>query len=252
MKPVFANSATVTVPERLVLKNGRWDGVTLGVRFGVWVHPKHGPVLIDTGYGPEVTSGRRSLPLRLYAAAIRPRLADQPETVLARLGFSAEDVRTVFITHFHADHISGLKRFPKARFIAAGWPQLQSQSRWHRVRHGVFTELLPEDFSQRLRPLEVVDRDIFGDGSLIALDLPGHAIGHTGLIWPEHKLVYAADAQWLTQAVVEDRPPSGPARLVYHNEAAMQASLARLRELNDHEIVFCHDPVPLQRVESDC
>ena len=239
MRPVFANSAIVTVPERLVLGGGSWRPVKLGVRFGVWVHPLQGPVLIDTGYGPEVTQGRRSLPLRIYAALIRPQLAEQPETVLARLGFTADDVRFVFITHFHADHVSGLKRFPKARFIAAGWAQIHSQPIWQQLRHGVFAELLPVDFATRLIPMT---RDVFGDGSMLSLDLPGHALGHTGVVWPDYNLVYAADAQWMGRALREDRPPRGPARLIYHDEAAMRASLAVLRAMSGYEMVFCHDP----------
>ncbi len=239
MRPIFANSAHLTVPERLVLRGGSWRPVQLGVRYGAWVHPVHGPVLIDTGYGPEVTMGRRSLAMQAYAAAIRPVLAEQPETVLARLGFSADDVRYVFITHFHADHISGLKRFPNARFIAAGWPEVKRQSRFQQLRHGIFAELLPADFEARLIPMT---HDVFSDGSMLSLDLPGHALGHTGVVWPEHKLVYAADAQWLSRAVTEDRPPQGPARLVYHNETAMQASLDTLRGMSGYEFVFCHDP----------
>jgi len=254
MNPVFANSATLTVAEHRVLARGGARPVRLGVRFGVWVHPGEGPVLIDTGYGPEVTRGRRSLALRAYAAVLRPRIEDQPEDLLARLGFGPDDVRHIVITHFHADHVSGLRRFPKARVFAAGWAALRAQSRWHRLRHGVFDELLPDDFEARLTPIE--DRpvvalsvssahDLFGDGRLLALPLPGHAIGHCGLVWPDQKLIYAADAQWLGQAMREDRPPRGLARLVYEDEAAMLASLATLRaaEAAGFEVRMCHDPV---------
>jgi glyoxylase-like metal-dependent hydrolase (beta-lactamase superfamily II) len=256
MTPVFANSATVTVPEHLVLARGSAKRLRLGVRFAVCVHPKEGPILIDTGYGPEVTAGKRSFPLWVYAAILKPRLEDQPETLLKRLGFAAEDVKTIFITHFHADHVSGLRRFPHARFIAAGWEMLKQRTPFDQLRHGVFAELLPPDFEARLTPLESLPtfalpfdlgegRDIFGDGSLLSLPLPGHAVGHTGLIWPEQKLIYAADAQWLKRAMRENRPPKGAARWVYEDEAEMRQSLDLLRraETAGCEVVFCHDTV---------
>lgn len=254
MRPVFANSATITVPEFLVLGGGRLRPVRLGVRFGVWVHPQQGPILIDTGYGPEVTRGRRSLALTVYGQVLSPRLEDQPEDVLARLGFTVADVRTVFVTHFHADHISGLRRFSKARFVAAGWPQLTAMPPWQKVRHGIFSELVPDDFQDRLTAVEDLSttdlpfgkgHDIFGDGTLLALPLPGHAAGHCGLVWPEQKLIYAADAQWLSEAMRSGHVPHGPARLVYDDERAMTRSLALLRaaEASGYEIVLCHDPV---------
>lgn len=254
MRPLFANSATITVPEHLVLARGGSHPVHLGVRFGVWVHPTQGPILIDTGYGPEVTTGRRSLALTLYAALLKPRLEDQPEDVLARLGLEAGDVRTLFITHFHADHISGLRRFPNARLIAMGWADIKAQTPWHRLRHGIFTELLPPGFETRLIAVESLAPvslpfgegfDVLGDGSLLALPLPGHATGHCGLVWPEQRLIYAADAQWLHRAMSETRPPRGPARLIYDDEAAMERSLATLRgaEAQGYEIVMCHDPI---------
>ncbi len=255
MKPVFANSATIAVPECLVLARGGLRSVQLGVRFGVWVHPKEGPVLIDTGYGPEVTSGHRGPMLSLYARILKPQLEDQPEDILARLGFSANDVRILFVTHFHADHISGLRRFPNARFVAAGWTAIKAQTTWQQIRHGIFAELIPSDFGSRLAAVESLPRldlpfgegrDIFGDGRLVALLLPGHATGHCGLVWPEHRLIYAADAQWLSEAMRSDRPPRGPARLVYDDECAMAQSLTLLRaaEAAGYKIVLCHDPLP--------
>lgn len=111
MKVVFPNSAWVSVPQRFVLKGEHWARQDLKVRYGVIIHPKHGPVLIDTGYTQETVSAPdRSQMLRLYAGILVPKLvqAEQPKPVLARLGFEPADVRFVIVTHFHADHISGL------------------------------------------------------------------------------------------------------------------------------------------------
>jgi glyoxylase-like metal-dependent hydrolase (beta-lactamase superfamily II) len=259
--PEFINSATVTVAQRLVLKGATARPVTLGVRYGLWRHPVFGPVLIDTGYGPEVLSDKnRSLPLWIYAAAIGAKRIAQndPVAVLAARGFAPEDVRHILITHFHADHISRLKAFPAAQLHASGtgYAALRAQGAFARLRHGHFFELLPADFDTRLTPYEQAAKvslpyelgegcDIFGDGSVLAVDLPGHARGHFGLFWPERDLIYGADASWLSQAVSEDRPPAGPARLVYDDEVAMRLSLVRLRRAVGLgcELKLCHDPI---------
>ena len=49
MKPVFANSAWVKAPEKLILRGGRWKQRYLRVRYGFFIHPTVGPILIDTG-----------------------------------------------------------------------------------------------------------------------------------------------------------------------------------------------------------
>src|SRR5689334_19267980 len=110
MRVVFANSAWVSAAERLILRGGTWQSVRLRVRYGLFFHPAAGPVLVDTGYTPEALSGdRRGRMLRLYGALLKPQLNadEQVLPLLRRFGLSPDDIRTIIVTHFHADHISG-------------------------------------------------------------------------------------------------------------------------------------------------
>lgn len=264
MKIAFANSAWVSAAERLILRGGNWRSIRLRVRYGLMLHPRAGPVLIDTGYTPQATSGAgRGAALRLYGAILKPRLnaAEQPLPVLARFGLTPRDVRTVIVTHFHADHISGLSLFPNARFIASddAWSRLKARTAWQNLRHGVFHELLPADFGTRLDGLSAKQRiaprggipggaDLFGDGSVVAVDLPGHADGQFGLLFTEMErpLLYAVDVQWLLAALVQNRTPGFPASLLAEDFAAIDPTSAMLRRFLETggEVVFCHDPEP--------
>ncbi|TPM39480.1 MBL fold metallo-hydrolase [Mesorhizobium sp. B2-3-4] len=262
MKIAFANSAWVVAPEKLILRGGGWQKIRLRVRYGLILHARIGPVLIDTGYTPEVTKGAgRGAMLRFYGAVLGPELveAEQVLPVLARFGLTPRDVKTVIVTHFHADHISGLSLFPDARFIAsdAAWSRLNARTARQNLRHGVFTELFPSDFEARLDGLSSMKQvpphgdipggaDLFGDGSVIAVDLPGHADGQFGLLFPETELplLYAVDVQWLSKALVENRTPGFPARLLAEDFAAIDRTSATLRRFlaAGGEVMFCHDP----------
>ncbi|MDX8448412.1 MBL fold metallo-hydrolase [Mesorhizobium captivum] len=264
MKIVFANSAWVSAAERLILRGGSWQSIRLRVRYGLIFHPAAGPVLVDTGYTPEALSGeRRGRMLRLYGALLKPELnaAGQVLPVLKHFGLSPDDIRTVIVTHFHADHISGLSLFRKARFIAsdAAWARAKARTPRQNLRHGVFTELFPTDFEARLGGLSSKPRveasggvpggvDIFGDGSVIAVDLPGHADGQFGLLFAgiERPLLYAVDVQWLLKALSECRTPGFPATLIADDAAAIEPISAMLRRFlaMNGEVVLCHDPAP--------
>lgn len=256
--PLFHNSALVSVPERFVLRGGSWRPIDVGVLYGLVDHPRHGPVLIDTGYGPRATEGPRSPMLQLYGAVLRPRLQRQhlPIPKLAALGYTPADVKRIVVTHFHPDHIAVLRDFPNAAFVttAAAWARIATMSPLARLHNGIFPELLPDDFAVRLIPIETCPevatpfgpaRDLLGDGSCLALDLPGHAIGHFGLLWPQldPPLLYAVDTTWLLDAL--DRLPAGPARLIYSDAAAMRRSADRVLLARDAgwRIVLCHDRV---------
>ncbi|MCR6497944.1 MBL fold metallo-hydrolase [Shinella sp. CPCC 101442] len=261
MKPVFANSAFVTAPERLFLRGGTWRRVPLKVRYGIFTHPEAGLVLVDTGYGPRVTRGPRSPSLRLYNTVLHPELVleGQPGTVLRKLGFTPHDVGTVILTHFHADHVAGLDLFPKARIIAKAevLGRILKQRAWKSLGHGIFTELLPADLASRtldvdgISPREAplglgVGRDLFGDGSVLAIDLPGHAEGHFGLCFTDlpKPLLYAVDAQWCTDALGDERHPGFPANLIADDASALVESARRVLAFRQvgGAVLLCHDP----------
>jgi glyoxylase-like metal-dependent hydrolase (beta-lactamase superfamily II) len=261
-RPEFPNSAIVRAPERILLKRGRWRWLDVKVRYGLWRHPGRGIVLIDTGYTAHVTQARgRSILLALYSALLRPRLVHDGSVSqrLAEEGVDAAAVKTVIVTHFHPDHISALKDFTGARFVvsAEAWDEIRRMSRWQRIHHAIFSELLPDDFEGRLIRLEPDDLralpvgegtgwDVFGDGSCFAVPLPGHAPGHLGVLWPMQTppLLYAADAQWLWQAIAEDRAPPLLTGMVFSDEAAARDAehFVRAFAAAGGDVVLCHDP----------
>lgn len=258
--PIFCNSAYVYGPEAALVKGGGLRRLRLQVRYGLIRHAS-GPMLIDTGYTSHSVDGPgRSAALRLYGLSLRPRLIPegQPLAFLARHGLAPANITRVITTHFHADHISGLRLFPNARFTAslAAFNRLSAKSSFANTRHGIFPELLPDDFADRLDDVEAapstpMGRDLFGDGSVLALDLPGHANGHFGLIFPKarsdgHPLIYGTDAQWLIAALNPAKRPHLLPRLIAEDAQELNRSSDLIEHLRSigAEVVLCHDPAP--------
>jgi glyoxylase-like metal-dependent hydrolase (beta-lactamase superfamily II) len=81
---------------------------------------------------------------------------------------------------------------------------------------------------------------------VLAVPLPGHMRGHTGFLFtsPVAPILYAADADWLSRAILEDRSPGYPARLVLHDSDAAAQTALRIRNFVDlgGRLVLCHDP----------
>lgn len=251
--PEFPNSAFVSAPERLVLKGGRWQGVRIPVRYGRFDHRTFGRCLIDTGYSPRVTLGKRSLPLWLYSKILNPKLTPQA------LPAAEPNPACILLSHLHADHVSALRDYPGACLFADGEAidHFLDQGWLGRTHKGCFKELLPDDLRARAVRFETLPKieaphglglaaDIFGDGSVLAVPLPGHMRGHTGFLFrnPVAPLLYAADADWLSRAILEDRSPGYPARLILDDPAAAVQTALRIRNFVElgGRLVLCHDP----------
>lgn len=201
---------------------------------GLIRHPDAGWILYDTGYAEHFFKATQALPERLYRSAVPVQLPVQ-EQLLAQLhefGIRPDDIRTLIISHFHSDHIAGLRDFPNASFIALDADRRQIESlrgsRWRATLGGHLPGLLPDDFGSRVTLADHSRKvalpqwmapfsqglDLLGDGSLIGVPLPGHSEGQLGLFIPDadgRPVFLVADACWSVPACRAERLPAWPA-----------------------------------------
>jgi glyoxylase-like metal-dependent hydrolase (beta-lactamase superfamily II) len=214
-------------------------------------HPQHGRVLFDTGYSSRFMEETQHWPYRLYRM-LTPVTLTEPGGVIELLrkrGIDPRSVGDIIVSHWHADHIGGLRDFPWARLhtSAAAWRSVQGLRGTAALRRAFLPGLVPEGAEQRMRWLAEGD-DVFGCGTMRVLDLPGHAIGQIGVRFTDHagrKVLLAADACWLSPAFREMRMPHAVTRLL-HDWPVYQRSLERLHRLHCDEpdlmILPCHCP----------
>jgi glyoxylase-like metal-dependent hydrolase (beta-lactamase superfamily II) len=240
-------------PEHVVLQNRRFAPLRFPALYALIEHPQEGLCLYDTGYSSHFVEATRPFPERLYAWITPVSISPEQAAVsqLARLGYAASDVRYVFISHFHADHISALREFPRARFrfLPSAWNAVRSLGRFAALRRGVLPSLLPDDFLERAQPfgdtrLVALPRacapfetgfDVFGDGSCFAVDLPGHARGQLGLVVrteEECTFFLVADACWTRAGFVDEVRPHPVTSLLFDDARQYHATLGRLAELH--------------------
>ena len=136
---------------------------------------RHGEsyMLWDTGL-EKADLGKTLVQNNTESEALRVTLVDQ----LAQIGVKPQQVSLIGISHYHFDHTGQAGDFPQAKLLM-GKADLA---------------LLRRPGSERAKPLahwiggggqleEVEgDKDVFGDGKVVMLGLPGHTPGHHGLL----------------------------------------------------------------------
>lgn len=139
---------------------------------------RHGTdyMLWDAGFGAEL-AGRTEEPIPGVTVALKRTIVDQ----LRDIGVKPDQVTIVGISHMHYDHVGQAASFPKARLlIGAEDLSILSSSPENPL-------LEPHRLDPWLKggaPKEGVigDKDVFGDGTVTMLALPGHTPGHHGLL----------------------------------------------------------------------
>ena len=108
-----------THPEFLTIRGGSLRPVPFPAGFACIIHPVHGPMLLDTGYSSRFFKETAHLPNALYRhiTPVVYREEDSAVQFLARLELKASDIRYIILSHFHGDHIAGVRDFPEAQFI---------------------------------------------------------------------------------------------------------------------------------------
>ena len=100
---------------------------------------------------------------------------------LAKLDIKPEQVKYVGISHYHADHTSQLPSLPEAMLLIGkgDWDAITAPKPAQGVNAGAFTHWISG--GGKVEPL-ALDKDVFGDGSVVILRTPGHTPGHSSLL----------------------------------------------------------------------
>ena len=112
-----------------------------------------------------------------------PKVAPQVSIVdqLDKIGFKPEQITYVGVSHYHADHTGQVASFPKATLLIgqADWNAITAPHPAAGVNFAPFEGWIKGDNKVEPQPN---DKDVFGDGSVIMLNTPGHTPGHHSLL----------------------------------------------------------------------
>lgn len=163
------------------------------------IEHERGLILFDTGMNPIVNDDPRLLfGDRPEASWIHSSPERRLDKQLEMLGYSTSDVTHVVLSHTHCDHSGGLYMFPQAKFyIGTGefdWGRNPAESSAHLF--------MPDDFlSANVQSFDwttVTEQglDLFGDGSIQIVHLPGHTPGSLGMLTrlPSQNILLTGDA----------------------------------------------------------
>jgi len=245
--------------EKLFGTGNSWKKVDIPALFAHINHPDHGHVLFDTGYSTRFFDATKRFPQRLYGLATPVDIKSEENAApqLEARGIDPKDVKWIIVSHFDPDHIGGLRDFPKARILCQwrAWNKIAGKTGIKALLDHLLIDLLPDDLTARLLLLPDPagpaigpfknSLDIFQDGSIMIVNLPGHKEGQIGAFVKNEKggnIFLCADGIWNREALVEKRKNFGVHRIIAKDKPAQDRTYANLRQLQTDMPDLCFVP----------
>lgn len=199
-----------------------------------------GNILFDTGIRAEVAED----PLKYWGGVARafwPSLSQDEDIVkqLSRVGCSPAQIDYVVVSHLHMDHVGNNRLFHNAQFLVQE-TEMQEAGKPDSENNGYFRQDWDHPLNYKAFDGSL---DIFGDGTVVLLHMPGHTAGQQIAIvnLPSgKKIVLASDA-----AVTLENLRDGLTPRNILQPGPYAKSIAYLKNLEDNgALVICgHDPV---------
>ncbi|KAH7082672.1 AhpD-like protein [Paraphoma chrysanthemicola] len=238
-------------------------------------------VVFDLGLRRDIK--KYAPPIQKHVETRQPMSTDPDVTKsLARGGLAPDDIDYVIYSHVHWDHIGEPRDFPNSTFIVGhgALALLNGTSSSLRGGHSFFEhDLLPEGRTiELLEPSKVLPinaepatpgafrpnnpwkakgslphtLDLFGDGSVLIVNAPGHLPGHINLLArtsPGHQVYMAGDAchdrRLLTgeKSIGEWNDAHGHVCCIHADRKQAEETIERIRVLEKEgvEVIFAHD-----------
>ena len=139
-------------------------------------HPK-GDLIWDTGV-PETIADRPGGAWPEEGVVVRRKLTDQ----LRQLGLTPADIEYLSVSHSHFDHIGNAGLFAGSTWIVDADERAYAFRRAARANKTSFAPYAALETAKTKLIEGDADYDVFGDGSVVIVQAPGHTPGHTVLL----------------------------------------------------------------------
>ena len=148
-----------------------FKGLNVQLTFSCYL-VKHGNDYLVWDTGNPAASGTTPAP-----TAPKSSLVEQ----LAQLHLKPEQITFVGVSHYHGDHVGQVASFPGATLLIGkgDWDVLTQATPNPAANPANFAHWISG--GGKVEPL-IGDKDVFGDGSVIVLNTPGHTPGHHSLL----------------------------------------------------------------------
>ncbi|MFL6699775.1 MAG: MBL fold metallo-hydrolase [Vitreoscilla sp.] len=221
-----------------------------------------GLVLVDTGFGLRDVANPRQRLSAFFLSLLSPDFREDMTAIrqVERLGWRAQDVRHIVLTHLDFDHAGGLDDFPHATvhmmrrerdyaMLQKTWldrqrfrpQQWSTRPRWRTYEPGGGQAWFGFDCVRELAGLPP---------DILLVPLPGHTFGHAGVAvrGDDRWTLLAGDAYFDHRELDAHRPRCTPGLTMYQwlmdkDRSARRDNQARLRALKQEQgtrmDIFC-------------
>jgi len=263
MKVYFISSGYATVPKGLFVKGEAWKKVRFPI-LSVLIERKGDLILFDTGLGERINEEMKPLRYRhnwlfnklVMKIDFNPEVDPVVKQVEA-LGYDPMSVKHVILSHLHWDHAGGMLDFAHAEFIV-------SKKEWDAAtavkshKHAYIREQFGRQGELNIRQISTIpgkgfltfldSYDVFEDGSVMLVDLPGHTDGLTGLIltMPSgRRFLFGGDSFYFPENLEKLAPKSRLMKTLVHEKDEADRTIAALYKLAamepSIEMICSHD-----------
>jgi glyoxylase-like metal-dependent hydrolase (beta-lactamase superfamily II) len=236
--------------------------------FGLIFHPEQGWILFDTGYTDRFFEATTRLPNKIYALITKVNInkKDEVKSQLEAFGINPSDIKHIIISHFHADHLGGLKDFDNATIYCSkkAYTEVKEISKFFGFTKGILHDLIPSDIEDRVEFIDEIRNkiedeifenkyDLFNDESIYVFDLPGHARGQLGIQLQTEKAKYflVADACWDYRSYRDLALPNQIVRLFFDNWKDYVSTVSKLQKFNQSHPEFIIVPTHCAKTTSN-
>jgi glyoxylase-like metal-dependent hydrolase (beta-lactamase superfamily II) len=202
-------------------------------------HPK-GDLLWDTGLDDHyaVLKNGQNFFMGLTSHKVKTPLLIQ----LKKLGVTPKDIKFVGVSHLHEDHTGNLRSFPHSKILIQEEEKKAAFSFFPSFYFFKFNHY--KMLEKNMIPLKG-NHDVFGDGKVIILKMPGHTPGHQVLFvkLKNHRPFILAGDLYHTE--YNKKYGVIPLMVTYHKET-LKKSLKKIEDISKKEnakIWIQHEPL---------